>query len=62
MQNRPLLFKCSPRTLSKNKRPAQDLFLSNGFVCEPPTEAVDPDDWNYDDKVEGGSDTHETKI
>ena len=64
LQNRPLLFKCSPRTLSKkhNCPVCGSTFTSNGFVCERPTKVVNPDNWTYDDKVEGGSDTHETKI
>ena len=64
LQNRLVLFKCSPRTLSKkhNCPVCGSVFTSNGFVCERPTKAVYPDGWTYDDKIEGGSDTHETKI
>lgn len=63
-QNRPLLFKCSPRILSKKHDcpVCGATFTSGSFVCEPPTKFVNPDTWGYDDKVEGGSATHKTKI
>ncbi len=63
-QGRPLLFNCSPRSVSKKHDcpVCGATFGSKGYVYDPPTKPVCPDTWRIEDKVEGGSGTHETRV
>ena len=64
MQGRPLLFNCSPRSISKKHDcpVCGATFGSGGHIYAPPTEDVNVANWSIEDKVKGGSDTHETRV
>lgn len=61
---RPPLFNCSPRSISKKHEcPAcGTIFGSKGCVYSPPKVDVHVADWSIRDTIEGGSNTHETRV
>ena len=58
------LFNCSPRSISKKHEcpVCGAIFGSKGYVYSPPKVDVRVADWSIEDKVEGGSNTHETRV